>query len=406
MNCQAVIQWNSHPVPGLSHTIHHVHYANGRWVMAGENGSFYTSANGKDWSPCVVTGDPIGDLDFDGVTYGNGKWLAIGNYITLQSADGITWSQVDHDFNVYVVNLTFEGGFFLASVSHGTLQRTGIWRSSDGNTWAKLISNSSSLPPVLGSNGYAFPRGDLLYRSDDLGSILGPALSTPSGSVNDIMHVGYHNGLYIAGDLYGNMYSSADAWSWWGVASLLPTNHFLSGSVPGSVGFVACTNKRLWPHDQGAIMISSNGVDWELQAANFGSEFNDIATDGHGHFVAVGNGGKVVFGQTLANGIAPTPEGNVIAVYPTSWDQGASAFSSAVDGGNNRKWVNWLGWYNDQYWPWIWDYQHGTWLWVVDNGPENVWMWHNGLQKWMWTRTDWYPWVRFAGDAGLTWRTQ
>ncbi|GEM_PF-4017947 len=84
----------------------------------------------------------------------------------------------------------------------------------------------------------------------------------------------------------------------------------------------------------------------------------------------------------------------------------ASAFSGAVDGGNNRKWVSWLGWYNDQYWPWIWDYQHGTWLWVVDNGPENVWMWHDGLQRWMWTRTDWYPWVRFAGDEGLSWREQ
>lgn len=81
-----------------------------------------------------------------------------------------------------------------------------------------------------------------------------------------------------------------------------------------------------------------------------------------------------------------------------------SAFSDRLDSGSNIKWSGWLGWYNDQFWPWIWDYQHGTWLWVVDNGPENVWMWHDGLNRWMWTRIDWYPWVQFAGDSGLTWR--
>ncbi|GEM_PF-5228248 len=82
------------------------------------------------------------------------------------------------------------------------------------------------------------------------------------------------------------------------------------------------------------------------------------------------------------------------------------AFLGAFNGGSNRKYNEWLGWYNDQYWPWVWDYKHGTWLWVVDNGPENVWLWHDGLQRWMWTRIDWYPWVRFAGDAELTWRVE
>ena len=84
----------------------------------------------------------------------------------------------------------------------------------------------------------------------------------------------------------------------------------------------------------------------------------------------------------------------------------ASAFAGAFDGGNNRKYLDWFGWYNDEYWPWIWDYEYGCWLWVVDNGPQNVWFWHDTEQNWMWTRTDWYKWVWLVGDPGLTWRDQ
>jgi hypothetical protein len=75
-------------------------------------------------------------------------------------------------------------------------------------------------------------------------------------------------------------------------------------------------------------------------------------------------------------------------------------------GGNHMRYLEWFGWYNDEYWPWIWDYEYGCWLWVVDNSPENIWLWHETAQNWMWTHYDWYKWVFFWGDPGLTWRTQ
>jgi hypothetical protein len=84
----------------------------------------------------------------------------------------------------------------------------------------------------------------------------------------------------------------------------------------------------------------------------------------------------------------------------------ASAFANAFNGGNNLKYLDWFGWYNDEYWPWIWDYEYGCWLWVVDNGPENVWFWCDNGQTWMWTRTDWYNWVWYPGNPGLSWRAQ
>lgn len=82
------------------------------------------------------------------------------------------------------------------------------------------------------------------------------------------------------------------------------------------------------------------------------------------------------------------------------------SFAGAFDGGDNRKYIEWFGWYNDKHWPWVWDYQFGGWLWVVDNGPDNLWFWHHNLQNWMWTRTDWYGWVWFPGNPGLSWRSE
>ncbi len=79
-----------------------------------------------------------------------------------------------------------------------------------------------------------------------------------------------------------------------------------------------------------------------------------------------------------------------------------SAFAGALDGGANRRYLDWFGWYNDEHWPWILDYASGCRLWVVDNGPENVWLWNDDQQTWTWTRTDWYPQgLVFRGDQAL-----
>ncbi|GEM_PF-3627409 len=95
------------------------------------------------------------------------------------------------------------------------------------------------------------------------------------------------------------------------------------------------------------------------------------------------------------------------SVYFLGWESTTEtgSFSGSFDAGGGKKWSEWFGWYNDQNWPWIWDYQHNCFLWVVDNGSENLWFWHEGQQKWMWTRKDWYPWVWFPDDPGLTWRS-
>jgi hypothetical protein len=93
---------------------------------------------------------------------------------------------------------------------------------------------------------------------------------------------------------------------------------------------------------------------------------------------------------------------SLVAVFSAAT---ASAFAGAFDGGNGRKWIAWFGWYNDQNWPWIWDYQYNDWLWVMDSGPQNVWFFTNAGQEWFWTRTDWAPWVLFPNGNRWVWRS-
>lgn len=144
--------------------------------------------------------------------------------------------------------------------------------------------------------------------------------------------------------------------------------------------------------------ISTNdGTTWSNIVGATASDYNTGATtaamDGHRYRVVVSNSAGSVTSSPATLGVLPE-------------ETGSPSFAGAHDAGNHLKYLDWFGWYNDEHWPWIWDYEHDCWLWVVDNGPENLWFWHDNLQNWMWTRPDWYRWVWFPDDPGLTWRSE
>ena len=73
---------------------------------------------------------------WQGVAYGNGKFVAIGsNREAAYSSDGITWTRVNNalpvgDFYNWVGGLTFGKGKFLAIANTGD-----VVYSFDGQTW-------------------------------------------------------------------------------------------------------------------------------------------------------------------------------------------------------------------------------------------------------------------------------
>ncbi|GEM_PF-4211630 len=73
--------------------------------------------------------------------------------------------------------------------------------------------------------------------------------------------------------------------------------------------------------------------------------------------------------------------------------QPLTAFGDAFDIGGGIKWSEWFEWYYGTLWPWVYDFQHNEWCWVVDNGPNNIWIWSTRKNEWLWTTTSDYPQV-------------
>lgn len=75
------------------------------------------------------------------ITYGNGKFVAVGNYYMASSSDGINWSCTSKYPGTVWESIMFENGLFLAVET----VHKGAWTSGDGINW-----NTTSL------SGYSF----------------------------------------------------------------------------------------------------------------------------------------------------------------------------------------------------------------------------------------------------------
>jgi hypothetical protein len=116
------VNWTSRN-SGITNYIERIHWANGRWVAVGERGDFVTSTDGVTWT-AGNTGAPF--TDHEGVTYGNGVWVAAGGYFrdpvfengavsTLyRSTNGVNWTQVAFNVGVRLRDITYGNGRFVA----------------------------------------------------------------------------------------------------------------------------------------------------------------------------------------------------------------------------------------------------------------------------------------------------
>lgn len=82
------------------------------------------------------------NLDLTAVAYGNGRFVAIGNYhgIALTSPDGVTWTQRSMPIkNRYFYGAAYGNGAFVTVGDVGK-----IMSSPDGITWTAQVSGSSA----------------------------------------------------------------------------------------------------------------------------------------------------------------------------------------------------------------------------------------------------------------------
>lgn len=82
-------------------------------------------------------------------------------------------------------------------------------------------------------------------------------------------------------------------------------------------------------------------------------------------------------------------------------DAGRLRWPNIADLGNNWKWSDWFGYFNDRVSPWIYHEQHG-WLYTFGNSVDGLTFWDPEMDGFWWTSESTYPYLyRFSDAAWL-----
>lgn len=250
-----------------------VSYANGLYHAIGSNGSaggtptIMWSRDGSTWSNSVYTTgsghvDPFVGLNgyARGITYGNGKWVAVGNqpnlakYSIINSTDGSNWQEsVTAQLSLNEVwDVGFNGAnTFLALCARTTTTSGNILKSTDGVNWLNLptpfASSNFGIDSTNGGYiaGYGStwlltasnfaPSGKMLWRSADNGDTWSAIPSFNSGLLSRpywdgaLWWIGYsESNASNAPSIY---YSTDDGITW--SSNFAGSNSFVGGFPQG-----------------------------------------------------------------------------------------------------------------------------------------------------------------------------
>jgi hypothetical protein len=285
---------------GTTDTLNGVAYGNGTFVAVGYHlGHTFTSSDGKDWTvthedlsaQCTYNGPSNPTCMLNTVTYGNGKFVALGEYgYHAESADGITWTggygygmNYSGDAPSGIESIAYAKGIFVAVGKSQVSARGVIYSSSDGLNW-KLrylqpsptsladLGNGDGCSSVTYGNGtfvavgkYVFMSGDgITWSKDTFGYY-----ANPDGEF--LTSLTYGRGTFVAGDNYGEIFQTdpvTDA-----------CTATLSDDLTLHIPVVAYGGKYYWA-DLSYVPNSTNTMEFSLKDEGEISDFDlsDFAT--------------------------------------------------------------------------------------------------------------------------------
>jgi hypothetical protein len=292
--------WHSrNPLP-QGNTLNGVTYGNGIFVAVGQLGTLMTSHDGLEWQ---ISTSGV-DNNLSAVAFGNGMFAAIGNNgIILLSSDGVNWTSGISGTDNDLYDVTFGTGVFVV------VGGDKILTSPDGVEWTTitLADTSFSVSYVTYGNGIFIAVGvDTLISSTDglhwSGSNIQQNPLDPLSS-ESYAGVAYANGIFYLVNHHGSVYAdhdsvtlSIDGVDW------EPTNVECADAVAYGNGIFVIVNDGCPfryrsdfynpPHSN--ILTSSDGKVWSNIANPLedGVFLKDV-TYGDGIFVAVGSNGVI-----------------------------------------------------------------------------------------------------------------
>lgn len=292
-------------------------YGGGKYVAVGENGTAVSSSDLILWTVATTgTTNHLEAIIFDGA-----KFVAVGESGTVLTSDGGTsWAVQSAGITNGLKSVAYGGGRYVAVGTYGT-----TLSSTNGTNWIKHTSDFNHFEAVTYGNSLFVAVGEngLIWRSSSgtnwTSSVYETSLTLKAVSYNSA-------GFFIAAGESGLILKSADALSW-SLSSSSAHRQFEASVQHGGNSIL------LGPEQKG--YISGNGVSWgeiatdTAEVLQAGVVVNDtiVASGANGTIIAIPL--AVVDHYEFASISSPQREGQSFSVSVTAKDAAWGTVSSA-----------------------------------------------------------------------------
>ena len=239
-----IFSWTSQ-TSGTSNNLNGVTYGNGTWVAVGDTGTIISSTDAENWTARKNTGNNLND-----VTFGNNVFVAVGTSGTIfRSTNGTSWSEIDITPSNDLKGIIYGKNLFVF------VAESIIYYSSDGTNWTSGQGETGGIKNHIdyGNGIFVVTGGEKILRSSN-GILWSDA--TPSGWTDGDGYFGgqvaYGNNTWLVSPTNGQAFlKSSDGKTWTSVSDKKnPLIKFLNGYF-----FVQ--------KDSYTYYYSSNGDTWE-----------------------------------------------------------------------------------------------------------------------------------------------
>lgn len=272
-----------------------VTYGNGIFVAVGEYGTILTSPDGVSWTArSSGTGHGL-----NGITYGNGLYVAVGDDTVVTSPDSVNWTVSSADVPALGFSqITYGNGIFVlvggTTFSYVFVSDGAIWTSAGSYqyTFFKITYANGvfwAIKVIYSLHGHIPPLQSIVTSTDGI-------TWTPVWESNvvdwphNISKLTYVSNLFFAVGRDGTIVTSPDGVIWTEQTS--GAVEWLNDLTYGSGIFTAVGGN-------GKILTSSDGINWTTRTTQvFGQNLSGVAY-GNGTFVAVGSNGIILQSDPL-----------------------------------------------------------------------------------------------------------
>lgn len=240
------------------------------------------SSSGSNWT----TGALPETITWNGVAYGNGVFVAVGNTGTAAvSANGVDWTTGTLPAALNWSAIAYGNGIFVAVANGSSIAAT----STDGITWF-----SRTMPAAHGWSSVAYGNGVFVAVAYLSSSNIGFKASSSDGinwdprgidTGNDYSNIAYGNSTFVAICYSASKtLTSSNGISW--------TTHT---SAPNGAAITFGGGKFLCVTNAATVYSSSDGINWTSKVVGtLGTNAWDVVAYGNGVFVALSGAAKLV----------------------------------------------------------------------------------------------------------------